>query len=467
MIAERRSAAALSLASKTTCKGRSLGDGFAYAYPEAVFTSSAHFYSTREEEYTPNRGIHGRGFKDFEHYLAFRPETTGTGAPFPFTGRIFEYEPHLYDGSNSSNRYGAFGYDSGGNEVRPFGEPGLPLEGLPSYRVYRPDGGFVPPPRDINSLNDRACLAIFPRIKADLSILNSVYELKDMKSVPNTLHNIWNLMRGSKIRNVFQTLKQQLQGTSDGYLQAQFNLLPLLSDIAGIQQAIHRTKDKIDRILRDAQTNRVGHWSTDIDEYPDITDSSVAYYPLKQPDEMSSAFIQYTAAYLSRQVVNEPSRFHAEMAYRYTLSAYEVENAQLLGLLDAIGVNLNPRIIWNAIPWSFVIDWVLGVGRYLEDHGTTLNLDPLVIIRGYMWSLRRRRVVYTQRNAVSILPSSNALNTSIAMPAVNESSYRRHLEDWSSNSLTASGLSLTEISLGAALLVPRKWKAPRRPPWSK
>jgi hypothetical protein len=298
--------------------------------------------------------------------------------------------------------------------------------------------------------------------------LNSVYELKDMKSIGSTIRNLFNVMRLNKIRSVAQTLRSQLQAGSDGYLQAQFNLLPLLSDIAGTFQAIHRAKERIDDLLRYAQTDQVGHWSTSFDEYPNVDDSSDAYFPLRQPTEMSSAFLQYTAAYISRQVVNEPSRFHAEMNFRYYLSSYEVRNAELLGLLDALGVNANPRIIWNAIPWSFVVDWVLGVGRYLEDNGTTLNLDPLIHVRDYMWSIRRQRTIYTQRNAVPVADAANAKTTSIAMPATVESSYRRNRgQEWQSNSLTASGLSPTEISLGFALLIPRKWKAPRRPPWSR
>lgn len=38
----------------------------------------------------------------------------------------------------------------------------------------------------------------------------------------------------------------------------------------------------------------------------------------------------------------------------------------LRGLLDTLGVELNPRIIWEAIPFSFVVDWFFGVGRWLE-----------------------------------------------------------------------------------------------------
>lgn len=35
-------------------------------------------------------------------------------------------------------------------------------------------------------------------------------------------------------------------------------------------------------------------------------------------------------------------------------------------LLDSLGFELNPKIIWDAIPFTFVIDWFFGVGSWLE-----------------------------------------------------------------------------------------------------
>jgi hypothetical protein len=38
----------------------------------------------------------------------------------------------------------------------------------------------------------------------------------------------------------------------------------------------------------------------------------------------------------------------------------------LRGLLDVLGFELNPRIIWDALPFTFVIDWFFGVGAWLQ-----------------------------------------------------------------------------------------------------
>jgi hypothetical protein len=41
-------------------------------------------------------------------------------------------------------------------------------------------------------------------------------------------------------------------------------------------------------------------------------------------------------------------------------------NKSLRGFLDTLGVELNAKIIWDAIPFTFVIDWFFGIGGFLD-----------------------------------------------------------------------------------------------------
>lgn len=56
----------------------------------------------------------------------------------------------------------------------------------------------------------------------------------------------------------------------------------------------------------------------------------------------------------------------------------------LRGLLDTLGFELNPRIIWDKIPFTFVIDWFFSVGSFLEQFKLdTLEL-PIQYIDSYL-----------------------------------------------------------------------------------
>jgi hypothetical protein len=56
----------------------------------------------------------------------------------------------------------------------------------------------------------------------------------------------------------------------------------------------------------------------------------------------------------------------------------------LEALLDALGFELNPRILWDAIPFTFVLDWFFDVGSWMERHKhDTLEL-PIVYVDSFV-----------------------------------------------------------------------------------
>lgn len=53
--------------------------------------------------------------------------------------------------------------------------------------------------------------------------------------------------------------------------------------------------------------------------------------------------------------------------------------AKVYSLMDSLGVNLNPGILWDATRLSFVVDWFLNVGRFL-DRLQVPNISPSVSV---------------------------------------------------------------------------------------
>jgi len=150
--------------------------------------------------------------------------------------------------------------------------------------------------------------------------------------------------------------------------------------------------------------------------------------------------------------------FHAEIEYNYNFTQYQVANAQLLGMLDAMGVNLNPAIIWNAIPWSFVIDWVFGISRWLDQY-KELNMEPVINIHRFLTSVTYRRRILVSRSLIrettyhDIGSNEYVKDTSGPLPVTTESAYRRDVGMPTSSSVQQSGLNLKEFTLGAALIL--------------
>jgi hypothetical protein len=53
------------------------------------------------------------------------------------------------------------------------------------------------------------------------------------------------------------------------------------------------------------------------------------------------------------------------MRYSYTLPKMDSEHELVLAYLDTLGVRLDPSIVWNAVRFSFIVDWVVDVSSFL------------------------------------------------------------------------------------------------------
>lgn len=385
-----------------------------------------------------------------------------------------------------------------------FGAWGSHNQGLPLFFEEKADQSFLPAPPGLSTLVSNSMRAIMPKItkQRELSAINSLIELKDFASLPRTLANVYGYLKNfpqllsnayqlykvgrstdasrlkrtlrssnlRKIRRSFnasegRTLRELFHAPADGYLQAQFNIMPLIQDIIGIYTALSSLEKRLNALYQ-----RVGRLQKRHNSFSwvnaQFTGPSQSVTKKLELEQFAGGTTPsgYTGCYnyLRRPVtvtrtaiVDRPAKFHAEVEFRFYLSRYQAEHTQILALLDSMGVNLDPSIIWNAIPWSFVIDWVLGVSRWLSNR-RTLNLEPQISIERYLWSwswFRRIRVSVETQNADNL---SDPI-PKYYLPDLYEEAYRRDVSLPSfSDPLYGGSLNSKEVSLGVALAITRR-----------
>jgi hypothetical protein len=408
-----------------------------------------------EEIYGPDDLTSKKAWKNFEHYKCYRsPSIAGGG--LPVLNEQSEAWPHYGIATCNHMRFGVGGYDTINNYVLPFGEPGFPIRELPEFYTKRADNGFVPAPDILESLLQRAHQSMLPGLKNELSALNSLLELKDFKTLPRSLGR-WGELLDTLPRNL-KTLREHLRGGADGYLQAKFNVLPLLSDLTGIRAVVSDTERRVNDLLSREGVPRQRHWTFKWREFLDATDQTSAPYFIFGPYRMKD---EKTAAYLKRSVQYSDTVFHCEIEYNYNFTQYQREHARMLSYLDGLGVNFNPQIIWNAIPWSFVVDWVINVSQWLKQFKVAW-MEPQLNIRRSLWSVKRERRIDTSKHVFSLRPDLFQISPSGSLPRVTESSYRRQNYVVGRSSLEASGLTANEVSLGAALVIAQSRRRTKR-----
>jgi len=440
----------------------------------AAYSDRSEYY----EEMTPNSSTGAirnpvKTWNSFEHYRIERLPVSTALRTF-----IEAYYDHgnLWKTVSSEELVGLQGWTDIGclfsAPTSMFGEPGFPIAGLPVFYQKRPaDNGFVPEPLHLADLESRAMSSMMPGIKAGLSSINTLIELKDFKSLPKTLTHLGDFVDNlSKIpwvnlrvaaRQAKITMRQLFHGTASGYLEARFNVLSFLGDLTGLQKVLIEHQHRLAELVARQGLVQKRHFTVNLDEFSkpgtDTAGPLLFFAPCGAPG-------QYVASrcYGTRNVALDQSVFHVEITYNYLLPEISAELAQLGGLLDGLGIYLNPRIIWNAIPFTFLVDWVVNVGKFLENFSHR-NLEPKVNILHYCWSIKRRRSVFVSKtitNTDSTQPEFGNVQT-IPCRTIRETAYRRQAGLPAPSLLQTSGLSATEVSLGAALLITAKWKPKR------
>jgi hypothetical protein len=435
-------------------------------YPGTPVTDSVPQYLKRFEWLSDERG--SRRYNPCSHYRKVvsldRPLSDGSDTWVSPANHALGYwnvdyvtTPFQWGGA----RYGApatYGLDSS------FGAWENPFTGLPLLYATSPITGryiVTPTEKDIENLIDRSLLAMLPGIKPRVSLLNSLYELKDMKTMVRTVKRlsaavgsaeslkeayrlpatVYKLLSGRNRREALRVaLRSITKAGSDSYLQTQFNILPLLKDIEGVQSSILRVKKELKDLLDNAGRTQTSHFRAPLrNNYVASNTTKSIAIPNSFVNSLSTG---------RREVKYPTAMFYATMEYRYKMpyAHYSPEDYLPLAIYDSLGLNWNPAILWNAMKWTFLIDWVVGVSRWL-DQFKLRNIEPVTSISRYCYSLHVVR-------EITLSHSESA--TPVPFARIEEEAYIRkpHRPDLY-RSIELSGLNPKEFTLAGALALSR------------
>jgi hypothetical protein len=341
--------------------------------------------------------------REFHQDQVYCPASTWYGAP--------NTEPHWialpgWPCSTTWNGYAPDGVTPMGSYLMPgaaFGGYDDPSWGLPKLYIDDYTGRRVVSPVNLDVLISNSLASMLPGIKPRLSLINSIYELKDIPQLVGThdrmkrfVDSMGRTLTGvSSLPLKFRTLRDLLLRSlnlgrnnipSDAFLAYEFGLAPMLQDALNLQRALDGIGEDLKRLRQNASKKLISHYRAALSDSVSDSDTTTNWSPSNLIWFMGGSAGRRRVAYSLKQ-------FNASMEYSYSLGS-DISDAefQILALSDALGVNLNPRIIWAAIPWSFVVDWVIGIGRWL-DQFKTRNIEPVTIITKYCWSAHVRRTV--------------------------------------------------------------------------
>jgi hypothetical protein len=199
-----------------------------------------------------------------------------------------------------------------------------------------------------------------PRIEGEMELMNFLLELGDVKSL---LHHIMDVI--GKLRHIGRVThnlnrKKRFDPTlaiSNLGLEYNLAITPLISDLKNMWlQLSNKIKDLQDKFINDGKKAQTRHYS------------EVLY-------ENNQGSIGSGQDYDSFYGTKEKTIFYATLDFKYTY-----KRRSLIDFGKRYwNLNLTPEVIWNATPFSFVLDYFVKIGKAIHymSRDKHLNMEVL------------------------------------------------------------------------------------------
>lgn len=282
--------------------------------------------------------------------------------------------------------YGLICWDDGvSNELYP-GYPGQPI-----HLASEDDGGL-----DVTEELERAFDTIRPAITSDMSLLVTIAELKDVKSLftePIAFANKIVRLVGRKksAKAVFSQIMKDpdfipflARSVASGHLYNEFGLKQTERDVCSLYSMFFSLDRVVRQILQSTGVN-TRHYSIPIYK----TESEVFSNDFQDYNWIISRV--WNSVFTRKFVCTVKYTSELVDAYGQPISPNDPELVNLGAAMDWLGLNMNPAILWDLVPFSFVVDYFVGIGDWLERFKRS-NLNLTFSVLDACYSLKREYV---------------------------------------------------------------------------
>lgn len=200
------------------------------------------------------------------------------------------------------------------------------------------------------------------------NVLNFILELKDLKRLPELLHK-W---------------KFNSHDVSDKYLGTSFGVLPFVGDIMSIIDRV-LSNDAVRKWDNMAARNKVLNAHTNIPPPPEVYDNPYFVSYEKGVAVLKAHDIDYHVAQADFGLVPLLGNNHMKINIRQEIKIKghvyfipkKIDNIASIKA-SLWGLNKPLTAIWNALPFSFVLDWIVNIGSLITEFERG---DPLLMYR--------------------------------------------------------------------------------------
>lgn len=264
-------------------------------------------------------------------------------------------------------------------------------------------------------LEQQAFGDMVPKLDTGFSMPLFLAELIELKSLVRNMGWLASALTGDakrRLRNFLDAMggdsHKPGEYISGHVLATQFGVLPLVRDIRTIAEKFATAGPKVLQFVEGSkQPSHTLYWQHALS--PDSF-KNPSEHPLwwESQEYLQSAralangidglntndIPEINFRYRVRQEV-VAATYHATMRFSYSIPKHSAAVTSFLAELDHWGIQFSTKDVWNAVPFSFLVDWVFSVSDWLEKFDSE-NLPVQVRIDDFCSSLKYRRITKVQ-----------------------------------------------------------------------
>lgn len=242
--------------------------------------------------------------------------------------------------------------------------------------------------------------------------VNSLYELKDLRSTfaHLPLHFMWAAARGKRKKSI-KELKLFLRESKKHAesplsfmkwvvgidLEWKFGLKPLLQDINTVHSLLGSRENLIAQLCQKTFTRRGIFSDSNTDTVVLLSGGVFGSYLVRQ-----TASLEVIRKRTDTWVYGETRQLDPNRVP----SLGDLDLAKLAIVRDALGLRLDAKDVWEAVPYSFVVDWFLPINRALGQVNSQSPSDSWFVKTG-AWSSLKTREVHEYVETITLPSDSN------------------------------------------------------------
>jgi len=268
--------------------------------------------------------------------------------------------------------------------------------------------------------NSRAFAAMKPDLETSLSLSNFLVELTDVK----------HLLR------FFTKWKGFTNKVAEGHLSYKFGIKPFVGDVKTLWSVLTDHQTILDEFLARRGTLQTRHYS----ETVPLTETYTSW-----TNFLGVSYIKY------RYKHTHEARTTATMVYKFDCPYVDDYSHKLKALRDMLGLRLTASVIWEAIPFSFVVDWFWRVQDFLERFEEPLISSKVTV---YDYCISHKSVQTSEREWKWYAAPGGSIQETATDVVTSTSSYRRQAvaPDSGNTFIDRGQYGRNQLALSASLL---------------